>query len=249
MTHLDYVSNWYDFVIQLNEDISGLLPVIQKKSRVLQDVINEKKPNAKTILAFGLVPELINLELNNCSVTIIEPSPAACEFADTLYNALGKTGVIKHKLKDDDKDYDVVLGLNQYITYLDSDQKQQEHISKVFELLKPGGMYLSTIRDYKNIRTNKFVDEVFTLNNHYIMETRQWKNQTNYTKTVMVITKHKNSTELLEIGPVDRKIIMFKDLARLCTANGGKNFQVHQNKIYKPLYSKTMHHIITMEKE
>lgn len=247
MTHSEYVSSWYDFITELNSDMTGLLPVIQKKSQILQQVIEEKKPKAQHIVAFGLTPEVLGLA-NNYSVTVVEPSPSAKKFALDINKKLNISVVINGTIPL--FKYDVVLGLNQYITYLDTDIKQQEHIASVFKLLHSEGLYLSTVRDYKNINTNKFVDEVFTMRGYYIMETRKWDSQTNYNKTIMVIIKSDDSpTKLIEIGPVNRKTIMFKDLARLCAANQGGQFQIHRSKIYKPLYSKSMQHIITCVKE
>jgi len=247
LSYIKYVSNWYDFIIQLNSDVNKLIPIIQKKSEIIEQVISEKKPDADTIIAFGLTPEIINLAALNYKITVLEKSLPAKEFSKIITKKLNLNITILDEIPDEK--YDVVLGLDQYITYLDTPETQQEHISSVFDLLYSGGLYLNTIRDYKNIKTNKFVDEVFTMRDYYIIETRVWSNQTNYKKTILVITKTDNSTKLLELGPVNCRTIMFKDLARLCTANGGKNFQVHQNKIYKPMYSKTFQHMVTAEKE
>lgn len=249
MNHLEYVSKWYEVITELNsETISiDILAVIQKKSLVLREIIKEKKPNAKNIITFGLTPEILNLA-NDYSITIIEPSLSAEKFASNIIKKLNVSIIIKRDIPS--LKYDIVFGLNQYITYFKTNKEQQEHVSNVFKLLHSDGLYLSTIRDYKNININKFVDEVFTLHNYYIIETREWINKTNYSKTTMVITKFKNkSSKLTEIGPVKRKIIMFKELAQLCSANNGKKFQIHQSKIYKPMYSKGMQFIITSVKE
>ena len=248
MSHNDYVSNWYEFAIQLNSDPTTLLSVLQKKADTIDQIIKNKKPDAKTIVAFGLTPEILPLT-KKYVVTIIEPATPANEFVELLNYHQCPTLKLEKYIPL--LTFDVVLGLNQYITYKTSELTQQEHITDVFKLLKSGGLYVNSIRDYKNIKTNKLVDEIFTLRNHYIIETRVWNKEDKslYEKTLMVITNREDTAELLILGPVDRKTMMFKNLARLCNANNGHQFEIDQHRIYKPLYSKSFQYIITVIKE
>ncbi len=250
MIDYDYTDQLYELVLNLNPNLSNLHPIIEKKTGVIISVIKEKVPDASSILSYGVTPEVIGLIAEGYDVDILELAPAAGEFALKFAYSMGLDDV-NLIVRDPSKKYDVILGLNQRITYEDSPVK---HMREVSDSLLPNGIYLSTVRDFKNIGTKRFVDDVFSVvinkTRHYFMETREWDttDPTLFTEVVFVTSYNEEHTSVIQLGPVQKKAMLFKNFARICKEEGLNSFEVHPRKLYKAMYSKSMQHIIVCGK-
>lgn len=150
------------------------------------------------------------------------------------------------------KKYDVILGLDQYLTFVLGEETQAEHISYILDLLADNGVFLTTTLDYKNTHHSRrtFLDPYLyhaTDKSFIFLCYREWDetNRKQWTHYTYVIDQKTGETKLLNLEP--RQAIFFKQLAYHANAFGKTNFTVHKNITYKPLYSSEGQFIITIQ--
>ena len=57
----------------------------------------------------------------------------------------------------------------------------------------------------------------------------------------------KDHSNLETIGPISRRTMYFKQLAKFTSDMGGKNFTVHKEQLYKSVFKKTFEHVISVQ--
>jgi hypothetical protein len=148
---------------------------------------------------------------------------------------------------DTDKKYDTVLAFDEYFTYADDEDSQRQMINSAANLLKPGGILLSSMRDYRNnpIHKRNLGDSSYiNINNvhHVIVEintpnsndSQSWE-QTNF------VIKNDNAAIAYELGT--RRTIYFKQLAKYCKDAQCKHFGVLREHFWKSPWRRTAEHI------
>ena len=145
------------------------------------------------------------------------------------------------------KKYDTVLALDEYFTYVDSEQYQKQIIADATKLLAPGGVLLASIRDYRNnpVHKRNLGDSSYiNINNtHYVVveinrpdhSDRQSWHQTNF------VIENDNAATAYELGY--RRTLYFKQLAKYCNDAGCKQFGVLKERFWKSPWRRSMEHI------
>jgi hypothetical protein len=144
------------------------------------------------------------------------------------------------------------VAMDEYFTFADSDQAQQDKISKICNLAT--AFVISTIRDYKNqdFKDREFSIPVLIRNNSaskVFTEFHDWNlsDRTRWNTTVYEIENP--SHVLLTYGKFERRTMFFKQLAKFSIDAGAVNFLVHKNLMYKSLIKKNYEHVVSIQFE
>lgn len=143
--------------------------------------------------------------------------------------------------------YDTVLALDEFFTYSDNEAGQRQIIEDSLSTLLPGGILLTSIRDYRNNSVHKrnLGDSSYVnINNtHYVvveinrpntLDSQSWS-QTNF------VIKNDDAATAYELG--NRRTLYFKQLAKYCNDAGCKQFGVLKEHFWKSPWRRSMEHI------
>ena len=145
------------------------------------------------------------------------------------------------------KKYDTILAFDEYFTYSDNEAHQRKLIEDSVALLNPGGVLLTSIRDYRNNSVHKrnLGDSSYVnINNtHYVVveinrpkptDIQSWS-QTNF------VIENDDAAIAYELG--NRRTLYFKQLAKYCNDAGCKQFGVLKEHFWKSPWRRSMEHI------
>jgi len=146
----------------------------------------------------------------------------------------------------EDRTYDCVLALDEYLTYFADEQQQKDQLARLAKLCK--GWLITTLVDYKNLAPYKKnqvevihdykSDAIFLEQNSPISTDKQAWNSWFY-----AITNHQ---VLDSVGPIPRRTMYFKQLAKYASDLGSLNYVVQKNTLYRGFGRKHWEHIITI---
>ena len=146
-----------------------------------------------------------------------------------------------------EKKYDTILALDEFFTYSDNEDHQKQIIENSLEFLKPGGILLTSIRDYRNnpVHKRNLGDSSYVnINNtHYVIVEINCPDPTNpqsWSQTNFVI-KDDDAATAYELG--NRRTLYFKQLAKYCNDAGCKQFGVLKEHFWKSPWKRSMEHI------
>jgi len=139
---------------------------------------------------------------------------------------------------------DIVLALDEYLTYASSEQDQRDALAKLKNIT--GGTLITTLQDYKNAAPHKrnAVDSV-TSNDHIVVEQNILDkiNRQNWQTHIYFIENQRDFTVL---DAENRRTMYFKQLAKYSSDLNGTGFTVQKNLLYRGFYKRSYEHIITL---
>ena len=148
------------------------------------------------------------------------------------------------------KQFQCVVAMDEYFTFADSDQAQQDKIAKICNLAT--AFVVSTVRDYKNqdYKDREFSQPVAVRNGkdtRIFLENHDWdlKDRTLWDTMIYEI----EGSSLKTYGIFDRRTMFFKQLAKFSMDAGAVNFLVHKNLMYKSLIKKNYEHVVSIQFE
>jgi len=146
--------------------------------------------------------------------------------------------------------YDIVLGLDQCMTWCNSEDDQKEFIKLIAKVTK--GVFITSLVDYKNQTSqSRMCDLPLTINinnkQNLFMNHRSWNpvDRQSYENHWL----HIEEDRLVGKSTTQRRTMFFKQLAKFSSDAGSKGFRIHKNVFYKPLINKTFEHIISIDYE
>jgi hypothetical protein len=143
--------------------------------------------------------------------------------------------------------FDVVLALDEYFTYGDSEQAQRDLVDDLSRLTS--GWLVTTLQDYKNFaphKKNQIDAMVVNSNTNYIMLENSVADKTDKQLWSHYWYCIKDHNDLLTIGPIARRTMYFKQLAKYTSDVNSKQYVVQKNLLYKGFFSRNFEHIITV---
>ena len=148
------------------------------------------------------------------------------------------------------KKFDVVVVVDEYFTYADSDQTQKDLVGQICNLATD--YVITTLRDYKNqdYKDREFSQPSIIRNaedsSTIFLESHNWsqKDRNSWNSTIYAIDQQKRTMETY--GDFARRTMYFKQLANFSTVAGAQDFTVHKNLMYKGLIKKNYEHVITI---
>ena len=211
---------------------------VSTKADIFRKLILSLDPAARTLLFTRFNPVAIYLS-RYYDVTIICPESLSSVFNLTSINIIEKyAGKSK---------YDIVLALDEFLTYSDSEDNQRKKIDEIAKTTD--GWLITTLQDYKNFAPHKKnqINAISINSNHnYIMLESSIADRIDkqlWTHYWLCIRDHEN---LLRLGPVLRRTMYFKQLAKYSSDAGSKQYVIQKNLLYKGFFSKNFEHIITV---
>jgi len=219
--------------------------VIKKKYEIVQGVYDFYNYVPDSVLFVGFNPAMLYAQ--NQKILVTEVSQAVRNYLD---NANVKYTYIDYKeLNQHNKSIDVVVAFDEYFTFAESDQAQQEQIGLFCSVSRE--FLISTLKDYKNqdYKDREYSQPVLVRNGttkKTYIESHDWDLRDRATWKTTVYEIDQTSNELVAFGPLNRRTMYFKQLAKFSLDSGAGNFTVHKNLMYKGLVKKNYEHVISI---
>jgi hypothetical protein len=220
--------------------------VIAKKQEILDGVYAAYNFIPMSILFVGFTPAILSCTVENITLTAI--SQEAQDYIKS--KGVQFTYIPLDDLSNHYKQFQVIIALEEFFTFSNSDADQQNSIKIICSAATD--FVISTLRDYKN---QDFKDREFSIpalirygtDSTVYAEYHNWdlKDRALWNTTVYEIT-NPDST-LTTYGPFQRRTMYFKQLAKFSSDAGAVSFQVHKNLMYKSLIKKNYEHIISIQ--
>jgi hypothetical protein len=217
--------------------------ILKRKTEILNEVAAYHNFSPETVLYIGFNPAVLVDQARNIFVTCITDETQKY----LKSQAINFKYIPYEKLVDYSKAFDVVIALDEFFTFADSDVDQKNNILLISELTKE--YFVTTCKDYKNqdfkdrefsfpalIRGTNSKSIYLEFHDHDIKDKNTW------TTEVFEIT----SNVLNTYGPFARKSLFFKQLAKFSSDSGAVGFTVHKNLMYKSLIKKNYEHVISI---
>jgi hypothetical protein len=219
--------------------------VINKKYGIISGVYEFYNLVPESVLFVGFNPAILGSTSKN--ITVTEISQEARNFLSSngvKFTYLDYADLHKHK-----KSFDAVVALDEYFTFANTDQRQQDQIGLFCSLARE--FVISTLKDYKNqdYKDREYSQPVLVRNGadkKTYLESHDWdlKDRSIWKTSVFEIDQTTNA--LNNYGPFDRRTMYFKQLAKFSLDAGANNFLVHKNLMYKSLVKRNYEHVISI---
>jgi hypothetical protein len=237
--------NYTDSILsafQLNAHAQDL---VNKKYEIIGGVFDFYNQAPTDVLCVGFNPAILALKSKNITVTEISEQARSLLTSNGIkFTHVEHADLIKYQKK-----FDVVIALDEYFTFANSDKMQQDQIGLFCSLARD--LVISTVRDYKNqeYKDREYSQPVLSRNGNAkftYLESHDWdiKDRASWKTTVFEIDQ--TAGELTTYGSFDRRTMYFKQLAKFSLDNGAGNFIVHKNLMYKGLVKKNYEHVISI---
>lgn len=220
--------------------------VIARKQDILDSVYSTENLTPSDILFVGFNPAILSSKAKNIAVT--ELSNDALDYIKlkgTSVQYIPEGSLVQYK-----KQFQCVIAMDEYFTFAETDKAQQDKISQICSLATD--FVISTIRDYKNqdFKEREFSHPALIRNgteSKMFLENHNWdlRDRTLWSTTVHEIDTPDNL--LTTYGPLVRKTMYFKQLAKFSIDSGATNFFVHKNLMYKSLIKKNYEHVVSIQ--
>jgi len=214
---------------------------VDTKASIILELVSTLDVNSTSILFTTFNPIALTLA-KNYSVTI-HCDPALAK----IFDFSNVTKVVE-SLDNINSKYNIVIALDEYFTYADSEIIQRELLDNLAKVTDR--WLITTLQDYKNFaphKKNQIDSTSINGNNNYIMLENSIAD-----KTDKQLWNHywyciKDHRDLLTIGPNKRRTMYFKQLAKYSSDAGSKQYVIQKNLLYKGFFSKMFEHIITVK--
>jgi hypothetical protein len=241
-------ANYTDAVLSALIFNPRLDDVVARKQEILDGVYRTENLEPTSVLFVGFNPAILSCRAKNISVTEISDQ------AQTFLKSQGVkfTHIDEAKLSDYKKKFECVIAMDEYFTFANSDQEQQDKIAKICNLAT--AFVISTVRDYKNqdFKEREFSSPALVRNGSntkIFVESHDWdlKDRTRWNTMVYEIAQPVEAFN--SYGLFERRTMFFKQLAKFSMDAGAVNFLVHKNLMYKSLIKKNYEHVVSIQFE
>ena len=220
--------------------------VVARKQEILDGVYRTENLEPTSILFVGFNPAILSCQAKTVAVTeISDQAQAFLKSKNVKFSYIDSADLPKHQ-----KQFQCVVAMDEYFTFADSDQAQQDKIAKICNLAT--AFVVSTVRDYKNqdYKDREFSQPVSVRNGkdtRIFLENHDWdlKDRTLWDTMIYEI----EGSSLKTYGIFDRRTMFFKQLAKFSMDAGAVNFLVHKNLMYKSLIKKNYEHVVSIQFE
>jgi hypothetical protein len=219
--------------------------VTEKKQEILDSIAQFYNLAPSKILFVGFSSFVLAKFPNTVSITCISDTVKDYLTAQKVkFNYIPEIELINYR-----KQFDVVVAVDEYFTYADSDQSQKDLVGQICNLATD--YVITTLRDYKNqdYKDREFSQPSIVRNNEdstVFLESHNWsqKDRNSWASTIYAIDQKKRTMDTY--GEFARRTMYFKQLANFSTVAGAEDFTVHKNLMYKGLIKKNYEHVITI---
>ena len=214
--------------------------IVTTKTDILDGLIRNLDPTTKTILFTSFNP--IALELSkNYEVAVICDKSFSSSFDFTNIERFSDIEELTQK-------YDVAIALDEYFTYADSEDQQRQLLDQLVPYID--GWLITTLQDFKNFAPHKKnqIDALGINGEHnYIVLENSIADRNDKQVWDHYFYCIRDHLDLMTIGPIKRRTMYFKQLAKYSSDAGSKQYVIQKNLLYKGFFSKNFEHIITVK--
>jgi hypothetical protein len=226
----------YWLKLQPVADPTRWLEQAQAKVEILQKLFGGLQIQPKTLLFTHFNPIVLLLEQHyNCIVVGDQSVKYAYQSSSTFIDNITQVKNI----------VDVTIALDEYFTFATSENDQRQLLSEIKSVTR--GYLVTSLQDYKNSAPHKRNHvESGVYGDTIILEQSQVdkNNKQNWQNHIYFI---ENNRDLTVIGPVERRTMYFKQLAKYSSDLGGSDYVIQKNMLYRGFFKRNYEHIITVQ--
>jgi hypothetical protein len=213
--------------------------IIERKQEIIEKILEFYNYSCSSILFIGFNPAILNWKAKEIVVA---------EASDKV-----KTYLTSRDIKFSEFDptvnrkYDVIVALDEYLTFSDSDVGQKNKIDSLCRYAE--NVIVTTVKDYKNqdFKEREYSQPAIIRNNNVLTaftEIHDWdvKDKNAWQTAVYQLSGMESQCK----GIFARRSLFFKQLAKFSMDNGATDFLVHKNLMYKSLIKKNYEHVISI---
>jgi hypothetical protein len=241
-------ANYTDAVLSALTFNPRIDDVVARKQEILDGVYRTENLEPTSVLFVGFNPAILSCKAKTIAATeISDQAQAFLKSKGVKFTYIDSTDLAKHQ-----KQFQCVVAMEEYFTFADSDQAQQEKIAKICNLAT--AFVISTLRDYKN---QDFKDREFSQpalvrssgTQKIFLESHDWDLKDRTLWNTMVYEIDHPTDAMTSYGIFARRTMYFKQLAKFSMDAGAVNFLVHKNLMYKSLIKKNYEHVVSIQFE
>ena len=219
------------------------LDIIKRKKEILDEVSRFHNFAPTSILFVGFSPAILAATSKDIFVTrISKESRNLLDSYNVKYLYISDDNLLAYHKK-----FDVVVALDEYFTYAESDNQQRDMVSEICNLAKE--YVITTCKDYKNqeFKDREYSQPAIIKSNSTVTaftEIHDWdqKDKNSFTTALYKL----NGADANCCSIYNRRTLFFKQLAKFSMDAGADNFLVHKNLMYKSLIKKNYEHVISI---
>jgi hypothetical protein len=213
--------------------------IIERKQEIIEKILEFYNYSCSSILFIGFNPAILSWKAKE--IFVAEASNKV------------KTYLTEHDIKFSEFDpavnrkYDVIVALDEYLTFADSDIGQKNKIDSLCRYAE--NLIVTTVKDYKNqdFKEREYSQPAIIRNNNMLTaftEIHDWdiKDKNVWQTAVYQLSGMESQCK----GVFARRSLFFKQLAKFSIDNGATDFLVHKNLMYKSLIKKNYEHVISI---
>lgn len=240
ITENDIELGYWNLINEIGSYNDKWADIVTTKTDILDGLIRNIDPTAKAVLFTSFNPIALELS-NNYDVSVICDKSFSSSFDFTNIKRFSKVEELSQK-------YDVVIALDEYFTYADSEDQQRHLLDQLVPYID--GWLITTLQDYKNFAPHKKnqIDALGINGEHnYIVLENSIADRTDKQVWDHYFYCIRDHLDLMTIGPIKRRTMYFKQLAKYSSDAGSKQYVIQKNLLYKGFFSKNFEHIITVK--
>ena len=227
-----------------------------KNNNRAQDVISKKQDILDNLAQFyNLAPtKILFVGFSSFVLANVATEIYITAISDEVKEYLTKAGVKYEyipevELLDHRKQFEVVVAVDEYFTYANSDNAQKDLVSQICSLATD--YVITTLRDYKNqdYKEREFSQPTIVKNGNdsvVFLENHTWSQKDRADWNSVIYAIDQQSRDMKTFGDFTRRTMYFKQLANFTSVAGAQDFVVHKNLMYKGLIRKNYEHVITI---
>ena len=218
--------------------------VINKKRDLLENILDHYDLTDDNMLFVGFSPWCLSLGQKKFKITSV---------SDEVLSYLDSQGLNYEyrpldDWKKDSKSASIVVAVDEYFTFANSDAEQRQLVEQLANLAKD--IIVTTLRDYKNqdFKDREFSQPIMvrgTAGSKIFLEHYEYDLKDKNANSSSTYVIGSDSSEMY--GPFARRNMYFKQLAKFSLDAGAENFYVHKNLMYKSVIKKNYEHVISIK--
>jgi hypothetical protein len=230
------ISNDYWLKIQNIADGNRWIEQSQAKFDIFEKLFNSLPiKNIETIILPSFNPVVLLLEQHyKCTVVASQSIKYSWQSSSNFVDSI----------TDINQPADIVLALDEYLTYANSEQEQRDALAKLKDVT--GGTLVTTLQDYKNAAPHKRNTVDAVNNNDHIVVEQNMLDKINRQIWKTHIYFIENQRDFTVLNAENRRTMYFKQLAKYSSDLNGSGFTVQKNLLYRGFFKRNYEHIITL---
>lgn len=231
-----------DILLDAYQSITRADDIATKKKEILDELFQYYDTEINSVLFIGFSPGI--LRVTDRKIYLTQASAEVQAFLDQCgiqYTYLNWEDIKGHQ-------FSVVVAVDEYFTFADSDNQQRELVNQLAALTK--GFIITTLKDYKNqdYREREFSFPIcLRSENNKKIFFEQYDFDVNDRNASFGTNYIVDDESVMLVGPFARRAMYFKQLAKFSLDAGAQNFLVHKNLMHKSIIKKNYEHIITIK--